>query len=249
VPSSSEAAEPTPPEVADALQAEANPDDAAVLARYFRTGPGEYGEGDVFIGIKLSRLRAILKPHLSVPFAPADWLPLLRSPVHEHRLACLVVMAGRARRGRSDEHELIYDTYLGNTGHVNNWDLVDVSCAPIVGGYLLDRDRAPLYQLVRSRLIWERRIAIVSTHWFIRAGQAADTYGLATRLLDDDHDLIHKAVGWMLREAGKRVGRDELIAFLDEHAATMPRTMLRYAIEHLDPDLRHHYLGLRHLAR
>ena len=243
-----EPADPTTADLLETLEAEANPTDAATLARYFRTETGAYGAGDVFCGIKLSRLRAILRPYRTMPFVAADWLALLRSPIHEHRLACLVMMAERATRGSADERALLYETYLANTSHVNNWDLVDVSCAPIVGGYLLERDRAPLYRLARSRSLWERRIAIVSTHRFIRAGQSADTYALAARLLGDDHDLIHKAAGWMLREAGLRVSRGELLAFLDQHAATMPRTMLRYAIEHLDPEVRQHYRSLR-LAR
>lgn len=227
------------------LQAEANPADAAMLAGYFRTGPGEYGEGDVFIGIKLSRLREVLRPYGQQAFSPDEWLPLLRSPVHEHRLACLVVMADRSARGPDAERHDMYRTYLANTAYVNNWDLVDASAAQVVGRYLLHRDRAPLDPLAASELIWERRIAIISTHFFIRAGQSADTYRLAERLLADDHDLIHKATGWMLREAGKRVDETELLHFLDQHAAGMPRTMLRYAIERLPPDQRAHYRGLR----
>jgi 3-methyladenine DNA glycosylase AlkD len=128
---------------------------------------------------------------------------------------------------------------------VNNWDLVDAGAPEIVGGYLLERERARLDRLADSAWLWDRRIAIVATHTFIRAGQSADTYRLALRLLADRHDLIHKAVGWMLREAGKRVDRAELLAFLDDHAAAMPPTMLRYAVEHLDPILRAHYRGLR----
>lgn len=240
---------PLPPaqvaELVDLLQAEADPDDAAILARYFKTGPGDYGEGDVFLGIKLSRLRTILTPHRAIPFVAADWLPLLRSPIHEHRLACLVVMAERARRGSETERAELYTTYLANTAYVNNWDLVDVSAAAVVGGYLLERDRDPLYRLARSPLVWDRRIAVISTHRFIRAGQAADTYALALQLLGDDHDLIHKAVGWMLREAGRRVSRTELLTFLDQYAARLPRVTLRYAIEHLDPEQRTRYRRLR----
>ena len=140
--------------------------------------------------------------------------------------------------------ELIYDTYLGNTRYVNNWDLVDVSCGPIVGGYLLDRDRSPLHELVRSDLLWERRIAMVSSQTFLTRGETSDLYRLAEILLPDRHDLIHKAVGWSLREAGKKVDRDELRRFLDQHASTMPRTALRYAIEHFDSSERQHYLSL-----
>ncbi len=227
------------------LEDEADPDDAAVLARFFKTGPGEYGEGDIFIGIKLSRLRTLVQPYGRRTFHAADWLPYLQSPVHEHRLAALVIMADRANRGPAAELDEIYQTYLANTASVNNWDLVDASAAQIVGRRLLDRDRAPLDALARSGWLWNRRIAIVSTHAFIRVGQSADTYRIAELLLADDHDLIHKAVGWMLREAGKRVDRAELRAFLDAHASVMPRTMLSYATEHLAPDVRAHYRGLR----
>jgi 3-methyladenine DNA glycosylase AlkD len=173
---------------------------------------------------------------------------MLHSPIHEHRLITLVVMSERAkkiaRRGDGNELGLIYDTYLDNTNHVNNWDLVDVSCGPIVGGYLLDRDRSPLYELARSDLLWDRRIAIVGSQRFLPEGDTSDLYRLAEILLPDRHDLIHKAVGWSLREAGKKVDADELRRFLDQHAATMPRTALRYAIEHFDAAERQHYLAL-----
>jgi 3-methyladenine DNA glycosylase AlkD len=174
---------------------------------------------------------------------------MLRSPIHEHRLIALVVMTERAKKsaGKSNgegELQVIYDTYLGNTRHVNNWDLVDVSCGAIVGGYLLDRDRAPLYRLVRSHLLWDRRIAMVSSQHFLPRRETADLYRLAEILLPDRHDLIHKAVGWSLREAGKRVDRDELRRFLDQHASSMPRTALRYAIEHFEPAERQHYLAI-----
>ena len=163
---------------------------------------------------------------------------MLRSPIHEHRLITLIVMSERAKklvkRGDDDELRLIYDTYLGNTSYVNNWDLVDISCGPIVGGYLLDRDRSPLYELARSDLLWDRRIAMVGSQRFLRRGETSDLYRLAEILLPDRHDLIHKAVGWSLREAGKRVDADELRRFLDQYASTMPRTALRYAIEHFD---------------
>lgn len=227
------------------LASEASADDAAVLARYFQVKPGGYGEGDHFIGVKLGRLRTIAKPYGRIVFEPSEWLPLLQSPIHEHRLLALVVMADRASRGGDEERGQIYRTYLAHTALVNNWDLVDVSCSAIVGGYLLDRDRSPLDDLARSASLWERRIAMVSTHHFIRAGQSAPTYRLATALIDDQHDLIHKAVGWMLREAGHRVDAAELRTFLDGYAARLPRTALRYAIEHFPPEERQHYLRLR----
>ena len=228
-----------------ALEQTADPEVAAVLSRYFKTGPGGYGEGDVFVGIKLSDLRRLVKPYVHQPFRTADWLPLLVDPRHEFRLAALVMMSQRADRGAEAERAEIYRTYLAHTAYVNNWDLVDVSAAAVVGGYLIDRDRSPLYGLARSILVWDRRIAIISTHRFLRAGESADTYALAEVLLDDRHDLMHKAVGWSLREAGKRVDADELRAFLDQHARRMPRTALRYAIEHFDPEERRHYLTLR----
>jgi 3-methyladenine DNA glycosylase AlkD len=233
------------------LQAAADPVDAQALARYFQVRPGGYGEGDVFLGIKLSRLRVLAKPYYGTEFVTEEWVELLRSPVHEHRMACLVVMAARAQRLRrqpsagSTELTRLFDTYLAHTTFINNWDLVDASSPSVVGGYLMDRDRDVLYRLARSTVLWERRIAMVSTQTFIRAGQTGDVYRLAELLLDDQQDLMHKAVGWMLREAGQRVDASELRRFLDLHAPRMPRTTLRYALEHFDPEERRHYLGLR----
>jgi 3-methyladenine DNA glycosylase AlkD len=231
------------------MNAAASPENARVLARYFKVAPGSYGEGDIFLGLKLGDLRRLAKPYLLSPFEPDQWLPMLRSPIHEHRLIALVVMSERAMKAAKKpagvaELELIYDTYLGNTSQVNNWDLVDVSCGPIVGCYLLERDRAPLYGLARSDWLWDRRIAMVGSQHFLRHGETADLYRLAVILLPDRHDLIHKAVGWSLREAGKRVDRDELRRFLDRYAPRMPRTALRYAIEHFEPTERQHYLAL-----
>ena len=232
-----------------AMEAATNPENARALARYFKVAPGSYGEGDVFLGLKLGDLRQLAKPYAAAAFEPDQWLPMLHSPIHEHRLITLVVMTERAKKSvkksASDaELHVIYNTYLGNTSYVNNWDLVDVSCGPIVGGYLLDRDRSPLYELVRSDLLWDRRIAMVGSQHFLPRGETADLYRLAEILLPDRHDLIHKAVGWSLREAGKRVDRDELRRFLDQHAPVMPRTTLRYAIEHFEPAERQHYLSI-----
>ena len=184
--------------------------------------------------------------YVGEPFVADRWLPLLRSPVHEHRLAALVVMAERARRNtlrRGDPAELqhVYETYLANTAYVNNWDLVDVGSKPIVGGHLQHRDRAPLYALARSELVWDRRIAMVGSQWFLRAGETDDLFALAALLLGDRHDLMHKAVGWSLREAGKRDPR-ALRLFLDEHLHELPRTALRYAIEHFEEAERQAYL-------
>ena len=227
------------------MAAVADPDAAVVLARYFQVRPGGYGEGDLFIGVKLSTIRRLVAAHRRLPFVPADWWDLLHSPVHEERLAALVVMAERAVRAPDAERELIYDTYLAVTRWIDNWDLVDVSAAPVVGGWLLTRDRTPLYTLAGSALIWERRIAVVATHRLIRAGQTEDTYRLAVALRSDHEDLIHKAVGWMLREAGLRVDEAELRGFLDAYAPELPRTTLRYAVERFPPDQRLHYRKLR----
>jgi 3-methyladenine DNA glycosylase AlkD len=231
-----------------AMNAAASPENARALTRYFKVSPGSYGEGDIFLGLKLGELRQLAKPYLSSSFDADQWLPMLRSPIHEHRLITLIVMSERAKKlvksGDDDELRLIYDTYLGNTSHVNNWDLVDISCGPVVGGYLLDRDRSPLYELARSDLLWDRRIAMVGSQRFLARGETSDLYRLAEILLPDRHDLIHKAVGWSLREAGKRVDADGLRRFLDQYASTMPRTALRYAIEHFDAAERQHYLTL-----
>jgi 3-methyladenine DNA glycosylase AlkD len=229
----------------------ADPGVAEVLARYFQLKPGGYGFGDRMIGVKLSTLRLLLKPYVRAGLPLTDLEQALASPIHEHRLAVLALLADRAslalkpRTANPAELAAIYDLYLRNTRHVNNWDLVDCSAPQIVGGQLLGRARDPLYQLIASSNLWERRIALVATQHLIGAGLTADTYGLSALVLDDPEDLIHKASGWMLREAGKRVSADELLAFLDKYAAVMPRTILRYAIERLPPGVRKHYLGLK----
>lgn len=218
------------------------------LARYFKLGPGDYGHGDTMIGVKLSTIRGLLKPYLRADLPLPELEQALTSPVHEHRLAVLCLLADRASRSLKprtadpDELVAIYGLYTRSTAYINNWDLVDCSAPQVVGGYLFDKPRDPLYTLVRSSSLWERRIALVATQYLINRGQTADIYNLAAEVLDDREDLIHKASGWMLREAGKRVSEDELRSFLDRYATRMPRTMLRYAIERLDPDSRRHYL-------
>ena len=222
-----------------------------MLAGYFKMGPGGYGHGDQMIGVKLSTIRGLLKPYLHADLPLTELEQALKSPIHEHRLAVLCLLADRAARSLKPrtanpaELAAIYQLYLRSTASIDNWDLVDCSASEIVGGYLLDKPRDVLYTLIRSSSLWERRIALVATHLLIMAGETTDTYALAALVLDDREDLIHKASGWMLREAGKRVSEQELLAFLDEHAAVMPRTMLRYAIERLAADLRKHYLALR----
>jgi len=213
---------------------------AKFLLRFFRTAPGEYGHGDAFLGLRVPDVRKIAREFRSL--ARSDVRELLASKWHEERLLALVILTHQFTTGRPSERTSIYRLYLASTGRINNWDLVDVSAAQIVGGYLADRDRRPLYRLAKSKILWERRIAIIATQHFIRRGELDETFAIAGILIDDDHDLIHKAVGWMLREAGKR-DRGRLERFLDEAAARMPRTMLRYAIERLPNDLRRKYMA------
>ncbi|GAA1650391.1 DNA alkylation repair protein [Kribbella alba] len=207
------------------------------------------------IGVKLSTIRTLLKPYQRASLALPDFEKALASPVHEHRLAILALLADRAARAQkprtADPAELaaIYELYLRNTAFINNWDLIDGSAPQIVGGYLFDKPRDILYELIESPSLWERRIALLATLWFIAAGQSADTYALSARVLNDKEDLIHKASGWMLREAGKRISEDELLAFLNQHTPAMPRTMLRYALERLPPDVRKQYLSIKRSVR
>ncbi|MFC9687649.1 DNA alkylation repair protein [Kribbella sp. NPDC056951] len=223
----------------------ADPQVAEVLERYFQLQPGGYGYGDQMAGVKLSTIRGLLKPYARAAIPLEDLEQALTSPIHEHRLAILCLLADRASRNKGNERPEIYDLYLRSTAYINNWDLVDCSASEIVGGHLLDKPRDVLTNLVHSESLWERRIALVATHWFIRRGESEDIYHLAPEVFDDREDLIHKAAGWMLREAGKRVSEEELRVFLDEHAPAMPRTMLRYAIERLPADVRASYRARR----
>jgi 3-methyladenine DNA glycosylase AlkD len=212
---------------------------AAAARRFFKAGPEGGIDEDVFLGIKAAPLRQLAREHQTL--ALEDVEDLLHSPIHEARALALLILEHTYSRSKPARQRDIYRLYLRNTSFVNNWDLVDVSAAPIVGAHLADRSRAPLYRLVRSTILWERRIAIVATHHFIRHNDFTDTLGLAERLLTDREDLIHKAVGWMLREVGKRdQGAEE--AFLARHCCTMPCTMLRYAIERFPESLRRQYL-------
>lgn len=224
-----------------ALAEVADPVDAVHLQRFFKTGPGEYGEGDVFLGVRVPATRAIVKRFRGLPFDEID--ALLDSPVHEHRLAGLLLLVDRRRR----DPEAAVERYLAavRRGRVDNWDLVDSSSEFVLGEWLYDRDRSMLLGMAASPVLWERRVAVLATFAFIKRGDPSTTLDLAARLLDDRHDLMHKAVGWMLREVGKRVSVDVLREFLEEHAARMPRTMLSYATEHLTPDERARYRGLR----
>ena len=210
------------------LRACASPADAVFLQGFFKTGAGQYGEGDEFIGVRVPAMRRVCREGSGASLATIR--SLLRSRIHEERLLALLLLVQAFARADSSGRRAIYELYLAHTRYVNNWDLVDLSAGPIVGGWLVDRSRAPLLQLARSHSLWERRIAIVATYHFIKRGEVEETFKVAGTLLRDTHDLIHKAVGWMLREAGKREGA-ALRGFLRERYRLIPRTMLRYAIE------------------
>jgi hypothetical protein len=211
---------------------------------YFKSGEGQYGEGDVFVGVKMGQVFALAKEHSDMPLDEIE--KLLEDPVHEVRVGAVSIMDFQARNKKisATRRKELFDLYIRRHDRINNWDLVDRSAPYVVGGYLSDKPRSILYKLVRSKNIWERRTAIVSTYYFIRQGEIDDTFKIAEILIKDKEDLIHKAAGGWLREAGKKDPR-RLITFLDKYAATMPRTYLRYAIEKLEPKLRKHYLGLK----
>jgi 3-methyladenine DNA glycosylase AlkD len=211
----------------------ADPRKAALLARFFKTGKGEYAEGDKFLGLTVPVTRAIAKRYSCLPFD--DVLTLLRSPWHEERLCALLMLGERFKKEGAAGRKRIYGFYLANTRYINNWDLVDLSAPGIAGEWLLDKSRRPLYRLARSGNLWERRIAMLACFALIRRGESADAFSIARLLLGDKHDLIHKAVGWMLRETGKRCSEKELLGFLAANYVRLPRTALRYAIERFRP--------------
>jgi 3-methyladenine DNA glycosylase AlkD len=229
-------------EVQTRLRSLGNPNDAAFLAGFFKTGPGEYGEGDLFIGVRVPVVRKVAKEFKSLPLREAA--RLLHSNIHEERLAALVILVLQAAKGDADTRKLIYDLYLANTRYINNWDLVDLSAPQVVGAYLEDKSRTRLYRLAKSPWLWDRRISILATFHFIRHGDLDDTLRIAELLLGDKESLIQKAVGWMLREVGKR-NQKALETFLEEHCRTMPRTALRYAIERFPERKRRAYLTRR----
>jgi len=221
------------------LRAVASPELAVLQQRFFKTGPGQYGEGDVFMGIKVPPLRALAKHHRDADLATIA--TLLPSEFHEERLFALLLLMQFYERAAEKERGAAFDLYLGNTSHINNWDLVDVSAPHIVGRHLTTRPRKVLHRMAKSTSLWERRIAIISTFYFIRDNDFDDTLSIAKTLLHDEHDLMHKAVGWMLREVGKRDLEAEE-TFLLQHYHDMPRTMLRYAIERFAEKRRQQYL-------
>lgn len=221
------------------LRALASPELVVLQQRFFKTGPGQYGEGDVFLGIKVPPVRALAKQHRDVELDTIT--TLLHSKYHEERLFALLLLMQLYERATDKERIAVFDLYLDNTSHINNWDLVDVSSPHIVGRHLVDRTRKVLHSMARSSSLWERRIAIISTFYFIRNNDFDDTLSIAKTLLHDEQDLMHKAVGWMLREVGKRDLEAEE-TFLLRHYQDMPRTMLRYAIERFPEKRRQQYL-------
>lgn len=213
---------------------------AGILRGFFKTGPGEYAEGDIFLGVTVPVLRKLARQFKDIELKYA--VVLLKSSIHEERLLALLILMLKYRGSGEKDKEKIYRTYLGNTRYINNWDLVDVTAKHIVGDYLRDRDKSVLYKLARSSSLWDRRIAVLSTFNFIEDHRFEDTIKIAELLLLDRHDLIHKAVGWMLREVGKRDMETEE-NFLKVHHRSMPRTMLRYAIEKFPERKRQKYLN------
>lgn len=228
------------------LRSLGSPEAAAAAMRFFKTRPGQYGAGDIFLGLRAAVLHKLADEHRALALPTVK--TLLCSAVHEERMLALLILVRQARKGDDGLRKKIFDLYLAHTRYINNWDLVDVSAPHLVGSYLLTRDRDVLYTLARSALLWDRRIAIVATQTFIRNDDFADTIKLGRLLLKDTEDLIHKAVGWMLREVGAR-HQPTLTAFLDRHAVAMPRTMLRYAIEHFPEKQRQAYLNRKNATR
>lgn len=223
------------------FRAQADPKKAIVFTRFFKTGPGQYGEGDRFLGVTVPKSRALARRYfreLSLP----EVRTLLASKFHEERLLALIVLVSKFQKGTEAERAGIYRFYCRSTRWINNWDLVDTSAAYIVGPYLADKSQAQLHLWSKSKDMWERRISVLSTFFYIRQGRFEEFMTIAERLLGDDEDLIHKAVGWMLREVGKRDRKAEM-KFLDKNAKRMPRTMLRYALEHFPERTRRAYMA------
>ncbi len=223
----------------DELRKYADESDAQAMQRYFKTGPGEYGEGDRFIGVRVPAIRRAAREFRGLSLT--DLQALLQAEIHEERLLALIILTEKYRRSPPQEQTEIYELYLTNTRYINNWDLVDISAEHVVGAYLNDKSRKPLYGLARSDNLWERRVAIMATFHFIKKGEFNETLKIAEILVPDREDLIHKAVGWMLREVGKR-DRNAEESFLQKHYKRLPRTMLRYAVEKFPEDLRQQYL-------
>lgn len=221
----------------------ANPEKALFFPRFFKTGVGQYGEGDHFLGITVPDCRMVAKKYLTLSLI--DTIGLLNSSWHEERLTALLILVMQFDKATPNGQEKIYSLYLANSASINNWDLVDLSCRDIVGRYLYEHPDQinTLDHLAKSTLLWDRRIAMISTFYFLLQGDPSATQHIAGILLTDGHDLIQKATGWMLRELGKRVDESILVHFLAEHYDDMPRTTLRYAIERFSPEVRRRYLS------
>ncbi|MFD4366045.1 DNA alkylation repair protein [Rhodococcus sp. NPDC058521] len=236
-------------DVQRALAAVADENDAVNLARFFKTGPREYGEGDTFIGVRVPRTRKVVRDHIGLP--ASEVMLLMDSPVHEHRLAGLLILveqlsaAQKAGDECAQEESVILYLDFVHRGRVNNWDLVDASAPNVLGGWFFDRPRDTVHRLAEDEDLWRRRVALLTTFGFIRRGDASTTLELAERVLADRRDLTQKATGWMLREVGKRVDRQLLTGFLDHFAADMGRTALTYACEHLTAEERADYRARR----
>ncbi|NMP30069.1 DNA alkylation repair protein [Thalassotalea sp. M1531] len=226
-------------EITNALHEVANKQIAEHSQRFFKTAEGEYGAGDKFLGIRIPQIRQIIKQCKNTPLDEVE--KLLTNEFHEIRLCALLILVSRFKLKRCSEHQAIFDLYINNLKFVNNWDLVDSSAHPIVGGYLVDKERTLLFELAKSDNLWRRRIAIIATYHFIKRDDFDDALALSKLLLADQEDLIHKAVGWMLREIGNRDYQVEY-DFLKCYFRQMPRTMLRYAIEKFDEDVRQQFL-------
>ncbi|MEW6027668.1 MAG: DNA alkylation repair protein [Planctomycetota bacterium] len=241
---------PTLSEIKKALRRYANPKQARLLQGFFKTDPGEYGEGDVFLGLKVPQTRTVARQYRDLPLPMIERLLSARggsafggkSPIHEERLLALLILVDQFQRADEPRRAVICRFYLRHTRYINNWDLVDLSASRILGVFLLDKDKQLLFKLARSRMLWERRIAVIATAEFIRHSIFGPTLRISAGLLGDKEDLIHKAVGWMLREVGKK-DQPTLERFLKKHGPAMPRTMLRYAIERFPEPKRQWYLN------
>jgi 3-methyladenine DNA glycosylase AlkD len=214
------------------------------IQRYFKSEEGQYGEGDEFIGVRMGQVFSLAAEFIEMPAAELE--KLLENPIHEVRAGAVSIMDKKARNKKTteDQRKEIYDLYMRRHDRINNWDLVDLGCLHMVGSYLYDKPRAVLYKMAKSKNIWKRRTAILGTCYFIKQGDTDDTFKIAEILVHDKEDLIHKGTGWMLRFAGSK-NRQKLIAFLDKYAATMPRTLLRYSIEHFDKKQKEKYMSMK----
>lgn len=225
--------------IQEEIQRLANFKKAKILQGFFKTAKGEYGEGDIFLGLTVPQSRQIARNYENLPIKKVA--ELLHSKIHEERLIALIILVYKFQKASKEQKKEIFNCYLRNTKFINNWDLVDLSARDIIGGFLFDKPRNILYKLAVSKNIWERRIAIIATYFFIQKGEFKNTIKISELLLKDKHDLIHKAVGWMLREVGKK-DQKILVDFLQKHYKIMPRTMLRYAIEKFPFDVRRSYI-------